>query len=99
MPSLDHAWPREKAKKHEDVWPLHRVYLGDVRGELIEITFDLFPISWLFQRSHAIRAAIAGADRDNLARFPPEGTATIRIHRGGAAVSRVDLPIVPRDRR
>ena len=82
------AWPYRTFNRSE-VTPL-------VPGEVNELTFDLFPISWLYRRGHAIRVAIAGADADNLARLPPGGTPSIDIHRGGATASRVDLPVIQR---
>ena len=36
-------------------------------GVVTELTFGLFPVSWLFRAGHRIRVAIAGADKDNFA--------------------------------
>jgi putative CocE/NonD family hydrolase len=64
-----------------------------VPGEAAELVFDLLPVSHRFRRGHAVRLAIAGADCDHFAP-PPEPGARIRVHRGGAQGSRIDLPAV-----
>jgi putative CocE/NonD family hydrolase len=65
-----------------------------VPGQPAELRFDLLPISWLFQRGHRLRIAIAGADRDHFARLPD--TPTLGVHRGGPRASRIDLPVMGR---
>lgn len=59
-------------------------------GEVVEVAFDLLPISWLFRRGHRVRLAIAGADRDHFEVLSPR---TFRVHRSDAHPSRVELPI------
>jgi predicted acyl esterase len=61
-----------------------------------ELVFDLFPVSWLFRRGHAIRVAIAGADKDNLVAVAAEQAPRLSIHRGADRLSRVELPVVNR---
>lgn len=67
-------------------------------GETMALTFDLFPVSYLFQRGHSVRIALAGADRDNFPLIPPEAPPqappTWRVFSGGAHASFVELPIV-----
>src|SRR6185437_10454127 len=60
-------------------------------GEVAEIAFELLPISWRFERGHAVRLAIAGGDGDHFARSK---AATMRVHRAGRWPSRVELPVV-----
>ncbi|MCC7535800.1 MAG: CocE/NonD family hydrolase [Deltaproteobacteria bacterium] len=63
-----------------------------VPSEVAEIVFDLLPTSYLFRRGHAIRLALAGADRDHFARLsgpPPRWI----VHGGGARESRLSLPV------
>ncbi|MCZ7678077.1 MAG: hypothetical protein M5U28_04600 [Sandaracinaceae bacterium] len=59
-------------------------------GRVVEMAFDLLPISWLFARGHRVRLAIAGADRDHFEVLSPR---TFRLHRSDAHPSRVELPI------
>jgi len=65
-----------------------------VPGEVTELVFDLFPTSWLFRRGHAVRVAIAGADKDNLAPVAQDQAPIMFVHRGPATPSRVELPVV-----
>jgi uncharacterized protein len=65
-----------------------------VPDEPMELRFELYPISWLFRAGHAVRIAIAGADRDN---FPPvaaDERPTLRILHGPATPSRIELPVI-----
>jgi predicted acyl esterase len=66
-----------------------------VPGEIAEIRFSLFPISYLFRKDHSVRIAIAGADADQ---FDPvvAGSPVLHVHRGGSAASRIELPVVDR---
>lgn len=63
-----------------------------VPGEITEITFDLMPVSHLFAAGHAIRLAVAGADRDNFEPVPDEPP-EIEVLRAGAHASRLVLPL------
>jgi uncharacterized protein len=69
-----------------------------VPGELATLTFQLQATSVLLSRGHRIRVAIAGADKGNFIRrpSPEEGEVTIQVARGGAHVSFIELPVVPR---
>jgi len=73
-----------------------RADMAPLTGEVEELVFDLFPVSWLFRRGHAIRVAIAGADKDNLVAVAAEQSPRISIHRGAERLSRVELPVVKR---
>jgi putative CocE/NonD family hydrolase len=80
--------------------PFHSDGVADpqplVPGEVAEIAFDLFPVSWLFNAGHRIRIAISGADRDNFVPVAEDQHPRLRVHRGGARPSAVELPVVPR---
>jgi len=65
-------------------------------GEVMTLEFDLLPISWMFRAGHALRVAIAGADKDNFVRVPERGTPVFDIGWGGEHASHVELPIVRR---
>lgn len=59
------------------------------------LTIDLQPVFYLFQRGHAIRLAIAGADRDNFEIYPAQPP-TIEVQRSQAYPSHILLPIKAR---
>jgi putative CocE/NonD family hydrolase len=79
--------------------PLRRFTRADGRpltpDEPATLVFDLLPTSYRFARGHAVRIAIAAADVDHFTRIPREGPSTLRVYRGGANASRIDLPRVP----
>jgi putative CocE/NonD family hydrolase len=62
-----------------------------IPGEVAEVTFDLLPISWLFERGHRIRMALAGADRDHFDVLAPR---TLRVHASRQQPSRIELPVM-----
>jgi putative CocE/NonD family hydrolase len=64
-----------------------------VPGEVMELTFELFPISWVFRAGHAIRIAIAGADRDNFWSVAVDEQPTMRVFHGPGRPSRIELPV------
>jgi putative CocE/NonD family hydrolase len=67
-----------------------------VPGESAELVFDLLPISHRFRKGHRIRLALAGADRDQFA-APPGAASRWWVEHGGAAGSRLELPVVRAD--
>jgi putative CocE/NonD family hydrolase len=71
--------------KHRDGLPLKA-------GEISSIGFALIPTSYLFKRGHAIRLALAGADRDHFAALP--GPAPVwTVYRDAAHRSSLELPV------
>ncbi len=79
--------------------PYHTYLRRDARplvpGQVAELSFDLLPTSYLFRKGRRLRVAIAGADKDHF--DPPAGEPpTIQLHRGGAFLSRILLPVIPR---
>jgi putative CocE/NonD family hydrolase len=63
-----------------------------VPGQVTELLIPLLPTSYLFKPGHAIRIAVAGADRGHFApvlQNPP----TIELHRSAAHPSRIELPL------
>jgi len=69
-----------------------------VAGEVADLTFDLWATSVLIRRGHRIRIAVAGADKDNFAAYPPGGghVPTVRIERNRPYASKIVLPIKKR---
>jgi putative CocE/NonD family hydrolase len=68
-----------------DAWPLEP-------GVTADLTFDLLPVSHLFQRGHAIRIAVAGADKDNC-ELPTAQAARIEVMRNRSHPSKILLPV------
>jgi len=68
-----------------------------VPGEVAELVFDLLPTSYLFERGHRVRIALAGADRDHFALIPSEEPPTWTVLRDAAHPSHVSLPVASRD--
>ena len=78
-----------------------RTYLrADARpltpGEVVEVSVDLQPTSFLFRAGHAVRLAIAGADAGNFDAPMPTSPLIFDIHRDMPHASRIDLPTYPR---
>jgi putative CocE/NonD family hydrolase len=71
---------------------LRRDALLLVPGEVAEIRFDLQPVSYLFKRGHAIRVALAGADKDNF-EILPSTAPEWEILRTAEYPSSISLPI------
>jgi uncharacterized protein len=89
-----------EAAAYNDVVPYRTFERRDavslVPGQVAELRFDLQPTSYLFQKGHLIRVAIAGADVSHFAPSvaPPP---TVSILQGGQSASHIELPVVPRD--
>lgn len=79
-----------------DDGPLHSFRRGDrmplVPGDVVTLTFRMWPTAVLIRKGQRIRIAIAGADADTFDRVPAEGTPTISVYRSVAQPSFVDLP-------
>lgn len=73
--------------KRKDAAPL-------IPGEVTELTFGLLPTSVLIKKGHRLRVAIAGHDKDNFARIPPEGTPAITVAHHAVHASCIDLPVI-----
>jgi putative CocE/NonD family hydrolase len=86
---------------YASVVPYHSFERADgkpmVPGEVTELVFDLLPTSYLFERGHSIRIALAGADRDHFSLIPSEGPPTWTVFRDAAHPSHVELPVAPRE--
>ncbi len=89
--------------------PYHNFARGQYAAEpfansaIVKLRFALNPIAYRFRAGHRLRIAIAGADANNFEMNPaicsgnaPEDCppTTLRIHRGEATPSRIELPVV-----
>ncbi len=61
-------------------------------GEVVELAFDLLPVSHRFAAGHRIRLALAGADGDAFAPLP---ATSLDVHRSSTHPSRLELPCAP----
>jgi hypothetical protein len=91
----------EQKPPYPMVVPYHSFERKDGRpmvpGEVAELVFDLLPTSYLFERGHRVRVALAGADRDHFALIPPQAPPTWTLFRDAAHPSHVTLPVVSRE--
>jgi hypothetical protein len=83
---------------HQEVGPFHSFRQEDaellVPGEPAEISFSLFPTSWLFRKGHRIRVALAAADRDHFSKVPDGRIPILRFFRDRHRPSRIVLPLI-----
>lgn len=79
--------------------PWHRSFAADAaplpKGKTVELAFDLFPTSNLFDAGHRIRVTVTGSDKAN--GLTPEQTPPPRLnlHREDGRASHIVLPIIP----
>ncbi len=82
----------------QEVGPYHSFRQEDAQwlipGEPKEISFALFPISWLFRRGHQIRVALAVADRDHFSLISAGRAPLLRFYHSRDRASKILLPIV-----
>ncbi len=85
---------------HRDAVPTRRFDRRSARelqpSEVVELTFDLLPVSYVFKQGHAIRVSIAGADRDHFEAVAIEQAPTVRVFRDATRPSRIVLPTMHR---
>ncbi|MEY3443259.1 MAG: hypothetical protein RLZZ519_1540 [Bacteroidota bacterium] len=62
-------------------------------GEIVEVRFDLLPVSYLFKKGHRMRIAIATGDCDNFKQISNPG-AKYELILGGEFASQVVLPVM-----
>ena len=83
-----------------EVFPQHTFRRKDaeplVSGQEVELGFQLWPTSVLFEKGHRIRIAIAGADAGNLEPLPDAEGARFEISCSSMSPSFVELPVVSR---
>lgn len=79
------AYPDHSYKKEDD--------LGYTKNEVVDMTIDLLPISYRFEKGHQIRVSVAGADAGHFdfpAHKPDNFTVTCAAENG----SWLELPVV-----
>jgi len=71
-----------------------QIYLAP--GEPARLEIAMHPTSWLVRPGHRLRLALAGADRDHLARVPFGASPLLSVLRGGTHASALHVPMAPR---
>lgn len=64
-------------------------------AEILELKFDLLPVSWEFKKGSKIRISISGGDKDLFEIINPEGY-ELKIHFGDIHQTMIELPVVHR---
>lgn len=92
-----HRKLRTDPPAYNQVGPYHSFKRADgmplVPGEVAELVFGLQPTSYVFKRGHAIRVALAGADKDHFAVLPGP-VPTWDVQRNATHASHIDLPVM-----
>lgn len=82
---------------YQTLAPYHTFRRADgmplVPGQVAELTFDLFPISYLFKKGHSVRVALSGADNDHFTTVPTD-PASLEFYRSKINASRLILPSI-----
>ncbi len=83
-------------KPYWQAGPYHTFNKADamplVPGEIAELSFDLFPTSYLFKQNHSIRLALSGADKDNFVFVPQDEQPKLQVYRDFKHASYISLP-------
>ena len=82
---------------YQTLAPYHTFRRADamplVPGQVAELTFDLFAISYLFKKGHSIRVALSGADNDHFTTVPADPV-SIEFYRSKITASHLILPSI-----
>jgi len=62
--------------------------------KIVEVSFQLWPISVLIEEGHRVRLAVAGADAAVFDQLPKEGEVNLTVQSGGDPPSQLILPVV-----
>ena len=62
-----------------------------VPGEVMSVSFALFPTAALIRKGHRLRVAIAGADSGTFRRYSQGKPENFTVHYGGSRVSGVEI--------
>jgi putative CocE/NonD family hydrolase len=79
--------------------PWHRCWEEDVeplpQGQPVELLFDLYPTSNLFDAGNRIRVTVTGADADTYETPQLDPAPTVSVYRSPEYGSFIELPIIP----
>jgi uncharacterized protein len=78
--------------------PYHRCYDIDsqplVPGEIVELFFDLYPVSYIFRRGNRIRVTVTGANEPIYPGLKDEPSPTIILYHDSGHPSCIELPVI-----
>jgi putative CocE/NonD family hydrolase len=84
---------------YKAAWPFRTYARADAAplkpGTAERMRVVLLPTGWTFRAGSRIRLSIAGADVDHYAQVPHGRPPMLRVHRGGAHASALELPLMP----
>jgi uncharacterized protein len=79
--------------------PYHRCWDVDAKpltpGEIVELAFDLYPISYVFRRGNRIRLTVTGANAPIYPGIKEDPAPRVTVYRYGAYSSYIELPVIP----
>jgi uncharacterized protein len=79
--------------------PYHRCYDVDskpmVPGEIVELSFDLYPVSYIFRRDNRIRVTLTGANEPIYPGLKEALPPTISLYHDPTHQSCIELPLIP----
>jgi uncharacterized protein len=79
--------------------PYHRAYDVDnsllAPAQIVELTFDLFPTSYIFRQGNRIRFTITGSNFPTYEGLRETPAPIVTIYRDATHTSYIDLPVIP----
>jgi putative CocE/NonD family hydrolase len=79
--------------------PYHRCWDVDARplkpGEIVELAFDLYPISYVFRRGNRIRVTVTGANLPLYTGIKEDPPPEVTVYHHGEFSSCIELPVIP----
>jgi len=78
--------------------PYHRCYDIDYKplqpGEIVELAFDLYPISYVFRKGNRIRVTVTCAFQDLYKQIPEDPPPAVSVYRNSTYASYIELPLI-----
>jgi putative CocE/NonD family hydrolase len=79
--------------------PYHRCWDVDAKpitpGDIVELAFDLYPVSYVFRRGNRIRVTVTGANAPVYPGIKEDPAPKVTVYHFGAFNSYIELPIIP----
>ncbi len=92
-----HRKEQAAPETYRSTWPFRSFTRADAApldpGVIERIRIPLLPVAWRFSAGSRIRLSVAGADDDHCGQVPHGRPPLLKILRGGASASRLELPL------
>jgi putative CocE/NonD family hydrolase len=79
--------------------PYHRCWDIDAKPlipeDIVELAFDMYPISYVFRRGNRIRVTVTGANAPIYPGIVEDPPPTVNIYHGSGHASYIELPVIP----